>query len=329
MIKHQLNKLKFALGLDPKIEQRNDYEKYIPEGYKSVLIIYADFELAWAWRFSKGIQDVIEFSKKLAKKERENMPAILDVCDEFNIPVTWATVGHLFLNNCNKIEGKPHHDIKRPNYFTNNYWEFIKGDWFDADPCSNYKVDDCWYCPDLIELILSKKVRHEIGCHTFSHLDCTDVNCSPEIFNSDIDACKSAAKEFNVEFSSFVHPAHTIGNLDALAENGFTSYRTDYGNTLGYPRLFKNKLWEFKSTWEFVSFNDWSVNYHIKRYKEILTRSVKSKTVCVLWFHPSIDKRFVTEIMPAVFKNFDNMRNDVYITTASEYADYLNNNGKH
>lgn len=329
MIKHQLNKVKFFLGLDPKIEKRDDYKKFIPDGYKSVLIIYADFELAWAWRFSKGVENVIDFSERLGKKERENMPAILDVCEEYNIPVTWATVGHLFLKNCTRIDGKAHINIKRPEFFENNFWKYNKGDWFDADPCTNYEIDDCWYCPDLIDLILRKKVRHEIACHTFSHLDCTDENCTTEVFNSDIKACQDAAKEFNLNLNSFVHPAHTIGNLDALIENGFTSYRTDYGNTLGYPEIYKNKLWEFKSTWEFVSFRDWSVNYHIKRYREILSRSIKSNTVCVLWFHPSIDNRFVSEIMPAVFNNFNEMRNDVYITTAKDYADLLNKNGLH
>ncbi len=325
-MRHFLNKIKFGFGLEPKIEKREDYKRFIPNGYKSVLIIYADFELAWAWRYSKGIDNIIKYSEQLGRKERINIPNILDVCETFNIPITWATVGHLFLNSCERIHGKTHIDIIRPFYFENNFWKYSDGDWFDTDPCTNYKMNRSWYCPDLIKLIMSKKVKHEIGCHTFSHLDCTDKNCPPETFNSDIQACKLAAKDFGINLTSFVHPAHTIGNLDGLIKNGFTSYRTDYNNILGYPNLYLNKLWEIKSTWEFVSFNDWSIKYHIKRYNEIVKRSIKNNSVCVLWFHPSIDLRFINGIMPSIFRDFNEMRDDIYITTATEYVNFLNQN---
>lgn len=325
-MKHFLNKIKFGLGLDPKIEKRKDYKRYIPSGYKSVLILYADFELAWAWRFSKGVDEVIKYSDELGAQERKNIPDILSICERYNIPITWSTVGHLFLHRCDRINNIVHPNIIRPDYFENNFWSFNNGDWFDADPCTDFTKNSSWYCPDLIQLIIDQKVKHEIGCHTFSHLDCTDINCSPEVFFSDINACKKVAKEFNVNITSFVHPAHTIGNLDGLIENGFTSYRTDYDNILGYPNLYKNKLWELKSTWEFVSFEDWSIKYHIKRYSEIIQRSKLSNTVCVLWFHPSISLRFIHDIMPSVFKEFNEMRDEVFITTASEYVNFLNEN---
>jgi len=325
-LKHFLNKIKFGLGLDPKIEKREDYKRYIPDGYKSVLILYADFELAWAWRFSKGIENRFDYSEKLGRKERENLPDILSVCESYGIPITWATVGHLFLSNCERKGAKAHPNILRPDYFDNKFWKYNEGDWFDADPCSGLKDNNNWYCPDLINMILNQKVKHEIGCHTFSHLDCTDANCPPEVFNSDITACKDAAKGFNVNLTSFVHPAHTIGNLDGLIDNGFTSYRTDYDNILGYPNLYKNKLWEMKSTWEFVSFDDWSINYHIKRYSEIIKRAKQNNSVCVLWFHPSIDLRFIHDIMPSVFNELNNMRDEVFVATASEYVNFLNKN---
>jgi peptidoglycan/xylan/chitin deacetylase (PgdA/CDA1 family) len=325
-LKHFLNKIKFGLGLDPLVEKRADYRKFIPDGFKSVLILYADFELAWAWRYAKGIKNVVKYSEQYGIKERQNIPEILNVCEEYNIPITWATVGHLFLDSCERKKGIAHSDILRPNHFENNFWSYTEGDWFDSDPCTNYKESKSWYCPDLIKLILSQNTKHEIGCHTFSHLDCTDKNCPPDVIDSDLKACKLAAKDLGISLTSFVHPAHTIGNLKKLIENGFTSYRTDYSNILGYPNLYMNKMWEIKSTWEFVSFNDWSINYHIKRYKEILTRSIKNNSVCVLWFHPSIDVRFINDIMPSVFRDFNEVRDELYITTATEYVNFLNQN---
>jgi peptidoglycan/xylan/chitin deacetylase (PgdA/CDA1 family) len=323
-LKHLLNKIKFGLGLDPKIEKRADYNRFIPAGYKSVLLIYADFELAWAWRYSKGIENPVKYSEETGKAERKNLPEILDICETYDIPITWATVGHLFLDSCDKYCDKPHPAILRPDYFESKFWSYTSGDWFDADPCSDVEKNGSWYCPDLIKLILKQKTKHEIGCHTFSHIDCTNEYCSSEVFNSDIEACKIAADKLGVKMTSFVHPAHTIGNLDNLIANGFTSYRTDYNNILGYPNLYKGKLWEIKSTWEFVSFKDWSIEYHIKRYNEILKRAIQNNSVCVLWFHPSIVSRFINDIMPSIFRGFNEKKDEVYITTASDYVNFLN-----
>ncbi len=45
-------KISFRRHLDPTIEKRNDSSNYIPDGIDTVLIIYADFELSWAWRYA-------------------------------------------------------------------------------------------------------------------------------------------------------------------------------------------------------------------------------------------------------------------------------------
>ncbi|MCU0372045.1 MAG: polysaccharide deacetylase family protein [Ignavibacteria bacterium] len=326
-MKNFRKKIKFALNLDPRVEKLKDKHKYIPDGYKSVLIIYADFELAWAWRFSKSTDDPLKIAEKFAYTERNNIPAILDICSEFNIPITWATVGHLFLDSCKRNSGILHDDVKRIDYFENNFWSYKKGDWFDSDPAGSTRTNPEWYCPDLIDMIASSKVKHEIGCHTFSHIDCTDKNCSPEVFDSEIIKCKDLASEKGIILKSFVHPAHTIGNLDGLIKHGFTSYRTDYNNILGYPEKYRNKLWEFKSTWEFVCFDDWSVKYHIYRYSEILYRAIKNNTNCVFWFHPSINPKFICEIMPVLFRYFYDNADKVFITTAEKYSEMLSSNG--
>ncbi len=322
-----LKKIKFGLHLDPKIERIKNHRKFIPSGSKAVLIIYADFELGWAWRYSKTAENGTEHANSLGLKERGNIPAILDACDEFGIPVTWATVGHLFLDSCSKKEAIPHPNIKRLGHFDNPFWRYSEGDWFDADPCSDYKTSPGWYCPDLIDNIISRKAGHEIGCHTFSHIDCTDALCPPDVFDSEIAECRRLAHEKGVELKSFVHPAHTIGNLDGLIKHGFTSYRTDYDNILGYPEKYKNKLWQIKSTWEFVLFREWSRKYHIRRYIEILRRAIKNESVCVLWFHPSMDIEFFETVFPEVCKYILDNSRDLHITTAGAYTEFLENNG--
>ena len=180
-----------------------------------------------------------------------------------------------------------------------------------------------WYAPDIIKNILESPVKHEIGCHTFSHIDCRDGICPPELMHAELRECKRLAKEFNLQLSSFVHPGHTIGNLDVLAREGFTNFRTDYRNVLGYPKRHENGLWELEQTAEFVFRKDWPVDYHIWRYIEIIKRAIKSNTVCVFWFHPSCNSVVVEKIFPPIFQFINDHRNDILITTHNDYCTWL------
>lgn len=314
------NKIKFEFGQDPKIEKNRDFKKYIPYGFKSVLLIYADFELSWAWRFSK---ELTESASELAERERKNIPVILKLCEQFNIPVTWATVGHLFLSSCSCNNGLAHANMLRPDNFENEFWNFSNGDWYRHDPCSDYQKDPEWYCPDLIKLIISSAQQHEIACHTFSHIDCREKYCSEELMSEEIKLCIDLAEQYNISLKSFVHPAHTIGNLKSLSKYNFNSYRTDYGNILGYPEKKYNNIWEMKSTWEFAYFHHWDYDYHVYRYCEIINRAVENNSVCIFWFHPSINKRFIEYIMPRIFKYADSLRNDLFISTVNNYLNVI------
>jgi peptidoglycan/xylan/chitin deacetylase (PgdA/CDA1 family) len=325
-IRSNLSKVKFRLGLNPEIEKSKDFIRYIPEPYKSVLLFYADFELAWAWRYSKTYLENKSEIKNIARRERENIPGILHLCDVYNIPITWATVGHLFLEECDKTNNLAHYELPRIPYMENEYWQYSKGDWFDDDPCSNYLESPEWYCPDLIKMILKSKVKHEIGCHTFSHIDCRDEICSKEVFENEINLCKNLANNFRINLKSFVHPGHTIGNLNSLPELGLTSYRTDFGNILGYPEIHNGKLWQIKGTMEFTYKKNWSINYNLKFYKKIVERAIKNNCVCVFWFHPSFDKKFLEEIFPDLLEFINEKRDEIYISTADKYVNWLNSN---
>ncbi len=320
------SKLKFILGFTPTITSRTqgDTEWFIPEKFKSICLISADFEMAWASRYTKSVSNPLEKAIDDGYKTRENVPKILDLCDKYNIPITWATVGHLFLESCNEENGIKHPDLPRLEYFENQYWEFKQGDWFDYDPCTDFKRDPAWYAPDLIKDILSRKVKHEIGCHTFSHVDCRDSVDDGKVFEAEIGKCLNIAEEWNLRLRSFVHPGHTIGNLNTLSRLGFSSFRTDYGDTLGLPKHHFNGLWEFENTTGLAWRKEWSARYHIKRYKKIIDRAMKHNRLCVLWFHPSFNTNFVEEVFKYVLAYLDDKRDEILTTTHSEYAAWLN-----
>ena len=324
-VKAELSKVKFSLGLSPEVEEVEDFRKYIPEPYSSVVLISADFELAWAWRYTKSHSDPLLFALQKARRERSNIPPILKLCEKFDVPITWATVGHLFQESCSREVGAAHPDLLQLKSFENAYWRFDGPDWFEHDPCTDVLKDPEWYCPDLIRQILSSSVKHEIGCHTFSHIDCRDSVCGEEIMKSELRRCIELASAFGVTLKSFVHPGHTIGNLNALAASGFTNFRTDYRNVLGYPKQHSNGLWELQQTAEFNYRRDWSIGYHINRYKELINRSIKNNTVCVFWFHPSFDECFIHHIWPEVFSHLNGNRDKIWVTTHQNYIAFLEN----
>lgn len=325
MIKAQLSKVKFAMGLSPEVVKGVDHRKFIPEKYSSVVLISADFELAWAWRYSKGFSDSYNESLIKARQERKNVPKIVSLCERFNIPITWATVGHLFLDSCKKESGKVHPEMPRLDHFENQYWKFEGEDWYEYDPCSDFESDPEWYCPDLIRQIKESPVEHEMACHTFSHIDCRDGICSPELMRAELRKCKELAEKEGFNLSSFVHPGHTIGNLDILKEEGFTNFRTDNRNVLGYPIEHGDAFWELEQTAEFNIRKEWSSKYHVKRYKELVRRSMRTNTVCVFWFHPSFDHEMIDSIWPEFFEYLDSIRDQVWITTHEKYFEFLNN----
>ena len=85
-----LSKVNFILHRNPEVVECDnaDFSQYIPESYKAVLIVSADFELAWAWRYAKNYQNTNEMALRCAMVARDNFPRILELCDKYDIPIT-------------------------------------------------------------------------------------------------------------------------------------------------------------------------------------------------------------------------------------------------
>lgn len=271
-------------------------------GFKGGLVISADFELAWGWRYSKKMEDPL----KMALKARGNLPRLIRIFDEYRIPVTWATVGHLMLSSCND---RTHSWMKRIPHFENKRWRFDRGDWFEHDPCTSWEKARAWYAPDIVEAILDARAGHEIGCHTFSHIDMSDRNCPREVAEDEIRACKEAAREWGLKLNSFVFAGGTYGNFDVLKEYGFTNYRRKLSHDLSYPWPDEHGLVVLPSSAEL---NDdgcgWSREYHISRLIKYLDRAAHTRTVCHFWFHPSMAPWFVYDVLPPVMRHAAELR---------------------
>ncbi len=79
---------------------------------------------------------------------------MLELCEEYDIPATWAVVGHLMLESC---DGR-HEEHPAPD----GWFDRERGEWTDRE--------DLRFAPDLVDALLASPVDHEFASHSFSHV---------------------------------------------------------------------------------------------------------------------------------------------------------------
>lgn len=294
--KGTLTRFLIETGLKPKVNRR----AYSPFK-KGIVVFSADLEMAWAFRFSKTRHS--EAIKK-GLQERGNIPVLLGLFNKYRIPVTWATVGHLFLSECMiSSNGLAHPGMPRPGYFENRNWNFTSGDWYQHDPCTNYETDPAWYASDLIDKIIASGVDHEIGCHTFSHLDFTYKNCPKSVADTELDTCIRLAAKKGISLKSMVFPGGTHGNFESLAEKGITNYRKPMKYHIGLPYIDPFGLVAIPSSLGLDKDPyGWSKEFHLKMIGKYLEKTARRRQICHFWFHPSMDLWYLEHVMPEVLK---------------------------
>ena len=317
----------YATGQRPRVNRAGANSVRYPGGRRAALLISADLELAWAWRYARGVGDPLAFARRRARHGRRNLPLLLDLCDAYDLPVTWATVGHLFLESCAESGGRAHPELPRVPYFRNAYWSYRSGDWFDADPGSRTRLEadwPLWYGPDLVRSIRARRVRHEIGCHTFSHVVFSDGTCPASVAQPELQACQSAAAAAGLALRSFAFPGNLPGNRASLKQAGFVAYRWHDGYELDVPRRDDLGLWRIPggACLERPS-PRWSTRAHQQVLRRYVDRAIELGLVCGLWFHPEAEPRDIDEIVADIFAYVTARRSDLWVTTMGELADWM------
>lgn len=247
--------------------------------------ISADFELSWAWRGWRSAQE----TRERATRERLNVPRLIGMLEEYGIPITWATVGHLFLERCGRGEdGKAHSQMPRPPAMVNPpampRWI---GDWYRHDPCTDYHTDDLWYCPDLIRQILSSKQRHEFGSHSFSHISFLAENSTPELVEQELAQCQAAMSPFHLSARSLVYPYNQMGHHydSVLAKFGIICVRhRDPLVRLSYPERLSSGVYKLYESMNLRRANQYD---YIEKARMFLDESMQRHAAYHIWFHPS------------------------------------------
>lgn len=276
-------------------------------------VMVLDTELAW------GSFDFLGFNKykKHFKYYRENIDKLVKLLDEYEIKATWAFVGHLLLDRCDGV----HKDILRPRYS----W-FNNQDWHKYDPGSNIHDSPIWYGKDILEKVLSAKIKQEIATHTFSHVILGDKECTKEVAISQIESCVRLGKELGIDIKSLVYPKNNIGHLDQLYDLGIRVYR---GEELNWYRSYNRVLKRFSHFFDQLlavtppvyPIKNLKFDYNVlnipasqylfpydgvrkgipsmsRKVKAIkgIKKAIENDAIYVLWFHPfnlgSSDKMF-------------------------------------
>lgn len=269
--------------------------------------ISADFELNWAFRGRAA-----HLRDSLGATERQNVPYILDLLSEFSMPVTWATVGHLFLTSCTRDGVHAHRKMPRPPH--NSRWQ---GDWYRHDPCTDLVRDPLWYAPDLIEQVIRAKVAHEIGSHSFSHIDFSPHTSNRELVKSEIEECRAVMGSHGLQLRSLVYPFNNMGHAyhDLLYQCGIIAVRhRDTRIRLSYPERSPTGVYKIYESMNLRSTD----HYHYRDKAEMfITHALEQGTAYHLWFHPSDPRSVFQNEFAAILEIIQQLREAGSVWTAT------------
>lgn len=189
--------------------------------------ISLDFELMWGV-FDK--RSVAGYGRNI-QGTRRAIERMLDVFDEFEIAVTWATVGLLLCKDQGEMLERMQAfglDKARPDvvaYIRNHVGKDV-----DSDPYH--------FGADILEGILNTK-HQELASHSFSHYGVQEPYASVDGFKADMQSMKQLFSDLDQPLCSHVFARNQMEEsyIQVIADNNFKAYR-------GLPnhRLYKNQL---------------------------------------------------------------------------------------
>ncbi len=298
----------------------------VPFKYHScaAFCVSTTLELSWGWRYGKTRGDW----KAFPPLARRNVPILSEISEKYDIPISWAVIGHLFLDKCEKDEkGFAHCSMPRPNgfYETHQFWDWKNGDWYQHDPCSSFEKDPLWYAPDLIREIADNPVKHEIGTHSFSHIDFSHPSCTPELARRELEKCTKVMETYSLTPRSMVFPGGLIGYLDILSASGIIAYQGGL-NKCTYPERKEGGLWNINGSLFLGRGRGYD---YLKRAKAIIDKAIDNNLA--FNFVLSDPMFYPSEHADTIRQNFENVllyardcrsKGKLWIATLSEIAGY-------
>lgn len=185
---------------------------------RGVLTISIDYEFAW------GLADHPlgpEVRERVAG-EIEITERLLALFDKYEVPATWAVVGHLLEKTCLFDGTLPHPEYPRPIHAGESR------DWFAGHPPQDDYSDPLWFDSErLILKIIRSNAGHELASHSYAHIIYNAA--SEEAVRADLRNVENVHQASNLPVRSFIFPRNAEAHHELVKAHGFTSYR---GNTV-------------------------------------------------------------------------------------------------
>ncbi len=130
---------------------------------------------------------------------------------------------------------------------------------------------------DAYDRVLNSRVRHEIGIHTYSHVDVS--RCTAHEIEQEINRCLDSLGIRSTP-RTFIFPWNREAHFDILSKMGFIAYRGK-NRAIGRPRRV-NGLWNIRPVYYLDEKSDGAASL-VKRYIDLC---IAYRSVFHLWLHP-------------------------------------------
>ncbi len=166
------------------------------------LVISLEAELAWGFPRVEPPPDDLDGA-------REGWRRALDAFDRYDVPATWAVVGHLFLEEC------PGDHTDHPG----------------GPDCCHRSVGDlsareAWFGDGLVEAVRDAAVDHELAGHGFTHVPFDADRLEASDVLQRLEWTRQAAQRRGVDLSTLVFPADRPTYRQVLSTLSFDCYRS-------------------------------------------------------------------------------------------------------
>lgn len=199
-----------------------------------VLVISLDFELYW------GMFDQVELTPEyqdvLIRTRDHVVPRLLELFDEYDVHVTWASVGLLFFKDkATLLRGLP-------TVETTYQDESLSATKHLLSIGKNEQADPFHYAPSLLKQIQSYS-HQEIGSHSFSHYYCLEEGQTPVMFKSDAEAWNTIAEQYGIQANSicFARNQYAEPYLAICNQLGIKAYRGNENTWFYKPDSYQSE----------------------------------------------------------------------------------------
>ncbi len=182
---------------------------------KGAFVISLDTELAWG---RIGNPDLRYFMEQF-KHTREAVDRLLALFDQYQMPVTWAVLGRLLKKSVTASD----HFLDDISYY---YPSLSNEKVYENEKLHSAEHSYLFY-NEVVEKIKSAKVKHEIGTHTYNHVEFGSFAASEEQkIKNDLEAVLASSSQYHLEMKSLVFPKNSVGFLSLLPKYQIETFRS-------------------------------------------------------------------------------------------------------